>query len=138
MAVEEVRAALGSSATPASSADQPKEQSRDAQVLLKAPVSWQGIAFMGYFGFDPASKRLTSVTLHLMAKDQKAKQDLLERMGREYGASQSSLSQPDFEIRAWAHNGEQVTYTDLRNAATAVGAPAASVNFQPLASSATT
>ncbi|MFN7988651.1 MAG: hypothetical protein U0529_14340 [Thermoanaerobaculia bacterium] len=135
MTAAEVRTASGGKAQTADASDQAHDRSRDNRVLLKAPVTWQGLGFMAYYAFGPTDGLLESVTLELQNASASSNAKLLSLLERQYGQPYSGHEDPSTKLLVWGTTGEQVTFIKLSDPQLAVGAPATSVSYQPLISS---
>jgi hypothetical protein len=132
MNASEVTAASKGGAVAADPSDQPHERSRDNQVLLKAPVSWEGLTFTAYYAFDPSKRLLSSITLELQNATASANEALLELLSRQYGRPYSGHEDPSTKILVWQSGHDQVYFIKLSDPKRAVGAPATSVSYQSL------
>src|SRR5262249_22040694 len=132
MTEEQVVIASHDTARPAEPADQSAERSRDAEVKLRAPVTWMGQRFTAFFGFDRKTHRLSSVTLQLQAGSEEDVVRLRNALSSLYGPPSSSVKQKDVELVVWFAGSEQIGFVRLSNPATAVSAPVTSVSYQPL------
>ncbi len=132
MTEEQVVAASHGTARPAGPEDQSAERSRDAEVKLKAPVSWIEQSFVAFFGFDRQSHRLSSITLELQNGTKEGVAKLQDALNSLYGSPTSSVKQKDVELVVWFAGSEQIGLVRLSNPVTAVGAPVTSVSYQPL------
>src|ERR1017187_1071058 len=135
MSASEVTAASKGAAVPANPSDQPHERSRDNQVLLKAPVGWEGLNFTAYYAFDPRTRLLSSITLELQNATASANEALLELLSRQYGRPYSGHEDPSTKILVWQSGHDQVGFVKLSDPRLAVGAPATSVSYQSLSAS---
>jgi hypothetical protein len=134
MSADEVRAASGGKAVPADSQDQSSDRARDTQVLLKAPVTWAGMEFQAYYGFDRKTQRLVSVTIQLVSPSARSETQLLGVLTRLYGQPYSGHEDRSTRILVWQSGNDQLSFIKLTDPAVAVGAPATSVNYQPISS----
>jgi hypothetical protein len=132
MSASEVTAASKGTAVPADPSDQPHERSRDNQVLLKAPVSWQGLSFTAYFAFEPGTGLLSSITLELQNATASSNEALLGLLNRQYGRPYSGHEDASTKILVWQSGHDQVGFIKLSDPRLAVGAPATSVSYQSL------
>jgi len=131
MSPSEVTAKSKGAAVPADPSDQPHERSRDNQVLLKAPVAWQGLNFTAYYAFDPRTQLLSSITFELKNASASAEAALLGILNRQYGRPYSGHEDPSTKILVWQSGPDQVSFVKLSDPKLAVGAPVTSVSYQP-------
>lgn len=132
MSASEVAGASKGAGVPATPSDQPHERSRDNQVLLKAPVTWEGLSFTAYYAFDPGTRRLASITLERQSSTASANEALLELLKRQYGRPYSGHENASIKILVWRSGPDQIAFIKLSDPTLAVGAPATSVGYQPV------
>lgn len=86
-------------------------------------VQYQGLAFV---------RAVASVTIQLVNPNARSESRLLELLRRAYGQPYSGHEDPSTQVLAWEAGKEQIGFIKLTGPTVAVGAPATSVNYQPV------